>query len=57
MGLICVSGITDRFGDDVFERLKRDGSVDVPGDKPWVLTAEVSVVCSCYSLSARCIRM
>ena len=37
----CPTGVTDRFGEDVFERLKQDGQITVHDHKPWVLTREV----------------
>ena len=42
----CNAGITMRFGDDIFDRLELDGSIEVgwrtaSGPRDWVLTKEV----------------
>jgi len=48
---ICCAGITQRFGEDIFERLEREGQVqivwpnrnnpDVEGKFTWMLTKQV----------------
>ena len=35
------TGITERFGEDVFERLQKDGQIPLTWHKDWILTKEV----------------